>query len=199
MSRILLWIFIIAFYFTSACMSMPFYSPGVKRQNPSMQISIDKDFSLFQQLYIQKAFDAWSHASQNKLTFTLNWNARKPGRYSDYAKPQPESGIFFWSLPKAETPEWQVDDWKTYWGVMVYGRGENSGNLIIFDEVSLEKFYAVALHEVGHLIGLKHIEKVWSNMHPSAVADCLTSHDVEQLCKMYGCVPNPECGEGTEH
>ena len=148
---------------------------------------------------IQKAFDAWEKATTHKLQFVLIWDVPKPGRYHLFSKPKENAGIFFWNLPKTSyhIPQESIEEWRSYYGVMVYGRGENSGNIIVFKEIDMEKFYPVVLHEVGHLIGLNHI-KAKSVMHPSAIFGCISPLDANQVCELYKCIPRPECDQNGE-
>ncbi len=176
----------------------PYYGLHIKRENPEIHIKIDRDFSQKEKELIARAFHSWEVASQNKLRFILTWNQPKPGDYKNHLNPSENAGIFLWHLPKkpAEADARYPSGWKIYYGLMNYGRGENSGNIIVFKKIPKDKFYSVVVHEVGHLIGLNHnSELTWSIMHPSAVAHCITQLDAEKLCKLYNCTPISQCKE----
>ena len=172
----------------------PRYELGIPRAKPTIYIKVDKAFSQRQKELIDKAFRDWEKASNYKISFQVTWDQPKPGPYWQYKKPDQDSGLFFWYLPKNNTyiPEDLLDLWTGYVGIMVYGQGEYSGNVIIFDTVREEHFYSVALHEIGHLLGLQHISQ-YSVMHPNAIGHCLNLKDIQQLCKLYDCVPVSQC------
>lgn len=173
-----------------------YYYLGTARTNTTLTIKIDKHFDLAQQIQIQKAFDTWTKMSDYKLIFNLEFNKPRPALYKEWSAPTKSAGLFFWNLEKTQTqmtPD-QIEQWKTYWGLMVYGDGEDSGNIIVFQNTTEDNFYSVALHEIGHLIGIGHIHTT-SVMHPSAIVNCITPLDAIELCKLYHCIPKPECDQ----
>lgn len=174
----------------------PYYSLNVKREISNLEIKIDKEFSKKEMELISTAFHAWEKASQNKLHFTLIWNQPKPGYYYSHLNPDENAGLFFWYLPRntQHLDKNYPEAWKTYYGLMNYGRGENSGNLIVFKKIPDHKFYPVVLHEIGHLLGLHHSKmESWTVMHPNALSHCITQWDAEQFCKLYGCKALSQC------
>lgn len=179
-----------------------FYELGSPRDDHLIHVSIDEEFSSEQIELVKKAFNTWEVASSNKIKFDLSWNKTKPGRYLTLEDPVKNAGIFFWYLPRDHSylTNDKIRAWKSYLGLMVYGEGENSGNIIIFNDVEPFKFYTVALHEVGHLIGMKHSsEPFWAVMHPQALVDCITLLDAKQLCELYDCTPKPECSPTEDY
>lgn len=200
MSRILKFLLVIIFILSLSCtintgQSGKSYDLGVPRYDPIVQVKIDEAFNEKQKALIAKAFRDWERASNYKVYFKLIWDQPKPGPYWKYAKPEEGSGLFFWYLPKTKDfiSNDEIARWSGFVGLMVYGKGEKSGNIIIFDNVSQYNFYNVALHEIGHLLGLKHIESHPVVMHPAALGDCISQADVDQLCQLYGCVPVSQC------
>lgn len=164
---------------------------GQPRTQP-MVIAIDKEWSTLHQMLIFQAMTDWEKASGGKVKFIVIWDQPKPATYKNWSLTE-KSGIFLWKMPRSSTqlPSVLEKDWKRYYGVTMYGPGE-SVDVIIFDDVDISKFYGVALHELGHLLGMKH-NKEKSNLHPNVLMDCISPIDAEQLCMMYGCVPNPNC------
>lgn len=168
------------------------------RKQRIVRVRVDQDFTLAERTAIQRAFDTWEVMSQHRVEFAVTWNVPKPGPYYEYAEPDADQGLFFWAMSRVQptVPERITHNWGNYVGLMVYGKGENSGNIIVFDEVPPDQFYATALHEVGHLLGMRHSKNgAWSVMEPHARANCVADWDAAQLCQLYGCVPTPGCPE----
>lgn len=195
MLRILSRIFcIIAIVFCAACVApFRYYQQGVARTRP-VQISIDERFSPAQQVQIYDAFVSWRIASGDRVDFVINWNQKRPGPYEKYKSPKSKNGIFMWYLDKnTEVSETLRNDWIDFLGLMVYGSDERSGNVLIFTATKEQNFYPVVLHEIGHLIGMKHIPGIVSVMKPETSIGCITQLDAQQLCRLYGCIPRPQC------
>src|SRR5574343_800637 len=104
-----------------------YYYLGTARTNTTLTIKIDKHFDLAQQIQIQKAFDTWTKMSDYKLIFNLEFNKPRPALYKEWSAPTKSAGLFFWNLEKtqAQMTSDQIEQWKTYWGLMVYGDGED--------------------------------------------------------------------------
>jgi len=108
------------------------------------------------QKVIQRAFSAWSEAS--KLTFevadegetvdiVISWEAKQHGHY-DFDGP---SGV----LAHAEFPSS---------GVLHFDADENWG--INSNRVEVIDVFTVALHEIGHLLGVGHSDVYQAIMYP---------------------------------
>lgn len=173
------------------------YGLGVAREIRNIRVSVDAAYSEDHQALILKAFQAWEEATSGILSFELTWNVPKPSPYKEQDSiPAKDHGIFLWSVPKTEEQgtSKQLQDWVSFWGLMVYGKGENSGNILVFEDVPPEKFYPVVLHEIGHLIGMQHeSEWAWSVMDPHAYGECVTALDAKQVCGLYKCKAKPGC------
>ena len=52
--------------------------------------------------------------------------------------------------------------------------------------VDADQFYAVALHEAGHILGLEHSDDINSVMHPTALNTEFSSEDIEEIRSLYG-------------
>ena len=200
MSRLKIWWIILLTIFLGCIPPPPdipprHYDLGVARFDPVIFISVDDSFEEWQKLILAKSFSDWERASNYKISFQITWDEPKPGPYWQYRTPYEDSGLFLWHLPKNDEyiPVDLVERWDSYLGLMVYGPGENSGNVIIFADVPPHRFYSVALHEIGHLLGIKHIEGNPVVMHPNALGVCLSDEDIQRLCELYGCEVVSQC------
>lgn len=172
------------------------YWPGTNfgtRSQP-VHILVDEDFSTVEQSDIHAAMRAWEVASSGKVKFIPTWGVNKPGQFKYNRFLIFDQGIFFWHLPKNSVhfTETQLIDVKPLGGLTLFGPGSNSAHVIVFSDVPQRIFYAVSLHELGHLIGLNHI-KANAVMHENVKAACITPLDAQQLCELYECVPKPDC------
>lgn len=195
MRRLTLFLFLVVLsvfgLLTGSCASRPPPLSNLPKKSNDVKIKIDRDFTLMQQFYLERAFRKWETALDNKVKFTLIWNQKKPAKHRLFSFPTREVGVFFWYLPKEkdQVPE----EWIQYDGVTVYGDGQKSGNIIVFEQWSEERFYTVALHEIGHFLGLKHIDVPGAIMYYRAGSMCITEFDARQLCDIYNCQPKAEC------
>ncbi|HVI39647.1 MAG TPA: matrixin family metalloprotease [Anaerovoracaceae bacterium] len=168
-------------------------TPGERRDQP-VHVNIDKDFSVQQRKWIAQAMDAWEIASSGKVKFQPVWDVSKPGPFQQIYPFNWSQGIFMWDLPKDPynlSPS-QLEQAKPLGGLTIYGPGQNAAHVIVYTDVPDKLFYAVALHELGHLIGLNHIDGK-AVMHKNVKAQCITALDAQQLCEIYGCKPKPNC------
>lgn len=159
-----------------------------------IRIYIDNEFSKSQEASINRAFKAWSSASYNYIKFEHIYRHNKPGRLEDYFwHKQYDNSIFIWNAninSMSKEFDYNTSGFTGFWDI--------HGNVVIYtDRINWEGYnlYNVALHEIGHMLGLKHIEYEKSVMQPKTmdIASCITSDDAYRLCLIYGCVPNPEC------
>src|SRR5690606_10026932 len=56
-------------------------------------------------------------------------------------------------------------------------------------------FYRIALHEIGHAIGLDHRADPTSTMNATVCADGLSAADISAVQALYGQAPAPASGE----
>lgn len=162
----------------------------------SINVYIDDAFSDDEVIIIKKSFVTWESVLDNKLKFNIKSKMKRPSLFKDR---EPFSdGIFIWYLnPRDELDEnMAYEDRKyliNYEGIFL-GRKHISGDIVMLIRYNLnDRFYGVMLHEIGHFIGLSHVEDRESLMHASTGTNCVTLNDAERACKMYKCEPKPEC------
>lgn len=191
-------IFLIAFI--AACTTTKtiiYYSysgPGVIKQEP-VHILIDKAFAPDQEQMLSLAFKSWEEAGGGKIKFIPHWRQERPKTSLKNSLLFFDSGIFIWRIPKNKDhlSDKEMVRWGTSDGATIFGPGSNSGNIVIFDYITdPNRFYAVSLHEVGHLLGLSHTGHN-GVMGIYAEAYCITPSDAIQLCELYGCRPQSTC------
>lgn len=185
-------LFFIAFVFLNSCSVK--YTYNVSRQ-PSdglqqpVKIYIDKKFSSKEEGLINVAFVAWERASNYTVSFIPVWGSTTPenfleGRYSENS--------YMWLLDKTEKHFTSSELQRIFYidGNVVYRTP--SPQIIIFKTSYEGGFYRIVLHEIGHMLGLSHIDGS-AVMNKNATSYCITSMDADQLCKIYDCTPRPEC------
>lgn len=160
----------------------------------NINIYIDTQFSSDEKVLIKDAFSTWENVLNNNVKFNINYSS-KPSLFKD--RESFEYGIFVWKLEHGDKTQMSDEDikfFKNYEGVFL-GEKHVSGNIIILINYYgfNNRFYGVVLHEIGHFLGLSHVNDIDSLMHPSTGAYCVTVNDADRACKMYNCEPNPEC------
>lgn len=174
-------------------------SPQINYIIPPSQpiiLNIDDDFTKDQQNQIVMAISSWENSSRGKISFIYYFGQLKPGLLKNfYKKNYPDSSIFLWKITSDKQLNSElVEDTKNYAGVY-----DEKGNVGIFMKKFIypqnKNFYKVILHELGHVLGMKHIAGVDNVMNPNVydMTDCITELDSEQLCLIYGCQVKPEC------
>jgi len=185
-------------------------------------IQVDESLSYEQTKLVGKAIAAWEHASDNKIKIIPIWNQPRPGLLHNTFRRMEGDGIFLWYLSKnnlIHLPSPYTERVKHFGGVFVPGIREgmkapvpfkevnkisdeeniiyvkNAANIIIFSDSSNDRiFYNTVLHELGHMLRLKHSHNKEDVMYRSPSGDgCITQRDAAQLCKIYDCAPKPEC------
>jgi hypothetical protein len=174
-------------------------SPPINYITPPSQpiiLNIDNEFTNNQQYQIITAISSWENSSRGKVSFIYYFGQLKPGLFKNYYRQSyPDSSIFIWKI----NSDRQLDSKLIKYTENFAGVYDGEGNVGIFMKkfVSFENknFYKVVLHELGHVLSMKHIAGVDNVMNPNVrdMTDCITELDSEQLCLIYGCKLKPEC------
>lgn len=156
-------------------------------------------------LYLDPAFDpsevaaimsgalAWTEATRG----IVQWKIRYGGGNEafDYKGPPCADSLV---MIKAESASKLVRKMDEIHGVeagkeaLAYTRTTCDLNvtIMIWDRIDDTDFFFVALHEIGHFLGMGHIEKLGAaTMNPllSNAAPCITKADLQAFCAKYDC------------
>jgi len=161
-------------------------------------LQVDAEFSDIEEMEILQAIHTWKRVTQDHVSFMIEWNIPKPGAYKDvYCAADGRLNcsydkMFIWSLPKTsdQLTKEQLEEAKTYRGLMAH---QGVDHVIIFQDFPHDKFYGVVLHELGHLLGMNHVEDDKNVMFFDSSAACIGPIDSVQICNLYDCTPSPEC------
>ena len=169
----------------------------VVRRDMPVVVHVDSSFTFVERLRIKRAMTTWEKASNNRISFLPIWDVDKPGLYKDFAKAHVDQGIFLWRLDLNDSTHFtpiQQAKYAHFSGMFTNGPGENSGNIVLFESVRETSFYKVTLHELGHVLGLDHVEtKENIVMQKRVQSNCITTLDAALLCNLYKCKPKAEC------
>jgi len=155
-----------------------------------VKIRIDGDLPPGKERALALAFSEWEQASSGMIRFEPIWDAPRPGRLYE-ALGRDDGDIFFWYINKSHgnlTTDQIMYHWESAGVTWNYG---DTTHIALFKDT--DTFYATALHEIGHLLGLKHIMNKAALMAGSVKSSCITKWDVAQLCFIYGCEPQSRC------
>ena len=160
-----------------------------------IEIKVDKEFNSEQKEQIAKALKAWENASSGSIRFKPIWDQDKPGIFYQRREPPAKQGIFIWHLPWTDSGHLTQKlrlELMMYVGYYIPSKENDSAHILILYPDS-EDFYSIILHELGHLLRLKHSFSKNAVMYRSAGSDCVTNNDAKSLCDVWECQPNPEC------
>lgn len=132
---------------------------------------------------IVDATSEWVTVTDGKFVFEV--------KYADFdpAKTPEQGEIRVYLAPKAD-PKSSVIGSATWWGADVNGR-PNRAIIWIQNDLDDRTHYLVAMHEVGHSLGLSHSEIQPSIMWPSITdpGDHPPCNDRKSICKIWECDP----------
>ena len=191
------------------------------REMPAVMY-IDNSLSHEKMQLVAKAITVWEIASGDTIDIIPIWDQQRPGLLYKTLRRVEGDGIFFWYISKNDPNHLPgyAEALEAYAGFFIPGIRsgmskklilgqkdkpnkkpkniiyvKDAGNIIIFSEYEgNKKFYNVVLHELGHMLRLKHVDNKRAIMYEKLNGqNCITQFDAKQLCKIYKCKPNPEC------
>jgi predicted Zn-dependent protease len=194
--------FIITLFVTTGCPDKPkVITPDLIKEFP-IYIKIDWSFNQQQRDSIERSIESWRYVSNDKINIIPVWN-QSHSDIPTYELLDNYNGMFMWYLSKKDpfnlSPE-LIKKVKKYNGYYIPSKNNNSANILVFNEKKDPlTFQNVILHELGHLLRLKHIPYVHSIMYPvSDYQTCISQWDANELCALYNCIPRPECKTSDE-
>ncbi len=175
------------------CVRDSSFPAASENSRAQLVLYVDRAFSFTEETLIIKAVEDWQHASRGTLSFKVLWNQPRPGRLKE-VRERPRDGFFVWALDRGDTPNLGRLDVSTIAGFYTGNRGQHFGHIVLFQRGDQPvRFYAVIAHEIGHLLGLDHMESIQTLMHPAALRPCISEVDAAQMCRLHGCIPMARC------
>lgn len=165
----------------------------------TFEIYLDRDFTTKEATLLRESFNDWEKVGGGSFKFTIFSNVEKPAKFKDAGK-RLSRGIFVWQLDRKDNIQLssnQINRFQRFDGLWL--PDEELGYLLMFLRTNGDKqnnlnFKSIALHEIGHLLGMEHTDDVRSIMYPIVGGyRCINNIDAATLCKLYNCSPKPEC------
>lgn len=172
----------------NSCLMTSYTKPDFVRQD----YYLDSDFNAMQAQAIKNAFDEWSKDTKNMVRF--NYLGLIKMRDKDPTKIVDKNII----IKYISTDPFIVEQQKQYSNGDYVGfqaitlDGDHIVIGIVVDKMKTSEYLKLdTMHELGHAIGLPHIDSgpaIMNSLMDKSLK-CLTIVDMENLCNFYNCNP----------
>lgn len=169
------------------------------KNHHTFHLMVDNTFTIEEYHIIEAAAKRWELASKGVVSFSME-RVNKPIDFDPSTKlwllsvkgfvPQ-TTDVFVWN---AKNTDPELTELEQTIGFSILGFSPGPFLALTTDRMSPEEMSTVTMHELGHVIGLKHTRSI---MTSDSNSDCISEIDMYQFCNVYGCKlgtdTNPEC------
>ena len=158
------------------------YSVNPEKYYPTLvkkTIYIDRSFSEQEKLYIVEAALEWSRATNHIVDYEIK---------SLPCEIELDEALIFVKY-NSDHPDIIFMDFFGY-EILGYYNDKNIPSIsLVTDRIDAKDFTNVVLHELGHSLGLEHVEDKEMLMYPTMnnVNNKITKKDLVDFCKLYKC------------
>ncbi len=140
----------------------------------SFRFRLDNRYPALDRAFLQASWEEWQQLLGSRIT--IIWETADPMSLSfepctvSFLDARPPSGYLGW------TTSWTLPNKKA-----------TTARVFILQGMG-DRLHQIALHEMGHFLGLSHSEDKKSVMHPGSYPDSgITCLDKKNLCAIWGC------------
>lgn len=161
----------------------------------NFNVEIDSSFSQKETSIIKRAGHRWELVTKNIIHFTfvnkkINNNFNPSLSLLEFtfknSKVDENENVFLWNASSSDPRFMELE---SLIKIRIVGLMSGSYILLVPDRMdTLKDLEKTAVHEFGHLIGLAHTPSIMNAIDEDTF--CITSIDMIQFCKIYGCEMN---------
>lgn len=158
--------------------------------NPIEIVLVSPEFSEYEKGLIESALNEWSYSTKNLIHFIVLYNK------DIFDIDMTENNII---LPIMMRPVDEDNIFVQFVDIIIDGEilgfydktaAPVPNILIVRNRIYDDAEYkTVVMHEIGHSLGLAHLEDKYNLMYPSSKfgSDCITDLDLKSFCQVYKC------------